>query len=162
MMIQRLFAAIAVLMAASSGGARADTTADLGDALGEKYGALVAWQLPESDRDAVKRCIGLAMATGIPEDAQALILDVLQNHNLTPEAKTAIADWIGGSAVHGSPRPPDPDDPSSFKDGKFTYADGTPLLDSDATNAQRMDANLHQLCPEHVGKIKSTVPRAPQ
>jgi hypothetical protein len=135
--------------------ARADSSS-LAEAMSETYGAKIAAQFPSGDRRAVKQCLGNAMAQGIPNDDQALILQALNTRKLTPDSKRAIEKWIGGAVVHGPLRKPEFNDPSTFTDGKLTYADGTPQLDSDKANGKRMDENLRQLCPQYADQILKT------
>ena len=145
------FAALALtacVQGHGNGGGRA--APDLAGALTRAYGVRVANEFPASQRAAVSRCIGQAMASGIPANDQVLIFDGINAGKPSPASQAAMGKWLGGTAVHGPMTKLNYNDPS-----RLTYADGTVTRAPDRP-AERIEANIWQFCRPYTDRLMKT------
>ncbi|GAB2176900.1 hypothetical protein [Dongia sp. agr-C8] len=117
------------------GGPRA--APDLAGAFARTYGAQVADAFPEGQRADVARCIGQAMASGIPLNDQFLIYDQLDTGRATPASRAAMQRWIGGAVATGPIR-------SSFTQSGGPGGDPA---------AARIDGNIQQFCAQYRDRL---------
>jgi len=144
----------------STGGSRA--APDLAGAFARSYGARVAESFPAAQRDGVARCIGQALAYGVPLEDQFLIYDQLKSGKKTPQSQAAMARWLGGPVVHGPVK-------TSFKNNntggfknnnnanpapapRLSFADGTAVPAADVV-AARIDGHIQQFCAPYKDRL---------
>lgn len=145
--------AIALVLVLSSTPAIADQYASLDAALSDTMGGKAAFPFPADQAPAVKRCIGLSAAKGIPGADQARLLKAFNSHQLTPDAAVLLKKWLGIDLSHGAVVPPDPSKPETYTGG-LHYADGTAVGPDDGAAKARIRANMKTVCPDLEGRIR--------